>query len=760
MKTRPTGPLALLTILLAAGTLPRLRADEPIPAFQYLGSLPTAVGVCQTVIADFNGDRIKDVAVTNHNSGSISVLLGKGDGTFHAPLSTTTGSYPRYLGVGDFNRDGRLDLVTSRWSTGHVTYLAGKGDGTFEAPVDTLVTGDPMGLAVADFNGDGKLDVVTAQYRSQSVSVLLGQGDGTFASPITTSMPINVEYVVTGDFNGDGKQDVATVQGGHQKVSMLAGRGDGTFEAPTVTPLSGGPSVLATADLTGDGLLDLVVGTEYGKAVVLTGKGDGTFTPGTPMPAGTCVGAVALGDLDGDGVLDLALTDKQANAPQVITYKGDGIGGFTPGQSFKVGAWPWGLTTGDLDGDGMLDIAVAEYSAPGVGILVNRQAPPLGSLTSFVPATGRVGTEVTLQGKGFYKPSRVTFGGVEATYRAEGLTSLKATVPVGATTGHIEITTPAGVIRSETAFSVLDSVPPTLGSPVVENTSKMILFRVNATDNTAVARVEFWVDGRLTAQGIPSQDTPGYFGVMVDSTQFLDGNHTLYARAYDAESNQAISAEIPFRVNNQFTLQLYANGGETGLYRVGESLRLRSQVSTLQSGLTFTYRMTLPDGSVVPMKEAYFTPLQAGLLTVVAEAKEKSGLTESATLTFTASPRKVSPEYEPNNSPWSRWLSPTYQAVQGTLSKTTDVDCFYLSLAPGETLRLDLTGPNEANLNLALIGYSSLSPLATSAGPTSTESLEWRNAANSTEYVSIRVKAGPGSAPTSAPYTLLVTRRR
>src|SRR5262249_51232603 len=138
------------------------------------GDVPTTVAV-----GDFNGDGITDLAVTNLASNTVSTLLGKNGGTFQAVPSFATGFGPFSVALGDFNHDGISDVaVTNDFAhNGTVTVLVGKADGTFQGPVSYPVGSKPVSVEVGDFNGDGILDLVVT---ADTVSVLLGNGDGTF----------------------------------------------------------------------------------------------------------------------------------------------------------------------------------------------------------------------------------------------------------------------------------------------------------------------------------------------------------------------------------------------------------------------------------------------------------------------------------------------------------------------------------------------------------------------------------------------------
>src|SRR5208282_661277 len=116
-----------------------------------------------------------DIAVADY-SGYVSVLLGRGDGTFQSAVNYSAGSYPRSVAVGDFNGDGKADLVVADDNGGNVSVLLGNGDGSFQAGVTYQTGGQPSSVAVADFNKDGRTDLAVVNYGPNNVSILLGVG--------------------------------------------------------------------------------------------------------------------------------------------------------------------------------------------------------------------------------------------------------------------------------------------------------------------------------------------------------------------------------------------------------------------------------------------------------------------------------------------------------------------------------------------------------------------------------------------------------
>lgn len=188
------------------------------------------------VTGDFNGDGIPDLAgidfINNMLTGTLVVLLGKGDGTFAAPLTTPIpDEFPVLIAVGDFDGDGKLDLLTGE---GTINFLHGNGDGSFTLVGPEMPSSlDGATATVADLNGDGILDLLSGGY--PGYLVMLGNGDGTFSSPPFVVDNLDV-FPVPGDFNGDGIPDMIA-QGAGNVLTTLLGNGDGTFTTGPRLPL-------------------------------------------------------------------------------------------------------------------------------------------------------------------------------------------------------------------------------------------------------------------------------------------------------------------------------------------------------------------------------------------------------------------------------------------------------------------------------------------------------------------------------------------
>jgi hypothetical protein len=136
------------------------------------------------IAVDLNFDGILDLVTANgcgHASvcgspGTVSVLLGNGNGTFRPAKNYNAGSYPFTVVAADFRANGMLDLAVSDLDSGAITVLPETSKtATFANPITILTNGRPVGLATADFNDDGKLDLVVGGDSPAGFTLMLQQ---------------------------------------------------------------------------------------------------------------------------------------------------------------------------------------------------------------------------------------------------------------------------------------------------------------------------------------------------------------------------------------------------------------------------------------------------------------------------------------------------------------------------------------------------------------------------------------------------------
>jgi hypothetical protein len=332
---------------------------------------PSNIFPAGLVSGDFNGDGVPDVLYPTYGNSSdqsvtgVTVVLGQSSSIASSIVSTgglncPVPIYP--MQAVDMNNDKKLDLLFD--CGGYVTVMLGKGDGSFEAPTFVAVGGLRLSGPIAqpvDLNGDGYLDVVALVLDSNghpSADVLLNNGSngaGTLATPKNYSFPsaVQIASLFCGDFNGDGKQDVLVVS---QEVQadqsyktgfyLLAGSGDGTLQAAltlaaNAPPLDGG---LVTADFNNDGItdvayisFDLSSSTRATTLQVLLSNSGGQFTLAKNLPVidwldlNVGAGLTLAGSTNGGKNVDLVLVSKGTTI-----LLGDGMGGFSVGASYAL----------------------------------------------------------------------------------------------------------------------------------------------------------------------------------------------------------------------------------------------------------------------------------------------------------------------------------------------------------------------------------------------------------------------------------------
>jgi hypothetical protein len=389
-----------------------------------LYSYPGNVQWQNIAVADFNGDGFPDVASQGPNQGSstaIGVVLDSSHGALtatpiYSTVSACANNYVYGIASGDVNGDGKADLVAAMADANFagcqnhtVAVMLGLGNGKFGAAkyYATGATAQEYQTYLVDVNGDGKLDLVTSNLDG-SISVLLNKGTGAFQAPKLvsgiTALSAYDNQLAFGDFNGDGKTDIAVAPDSlvtnDTSLHVLPGNGDGTFGSPITTPIGLYQHTLAAGDFNKDGKLDLIVTTTANGCtltgaqsayVYLQGIGNGTFTPGT-LECGfySAPGAPVVADLNGDGKLDVVIpydanTNSIAVGPVILQGKGDGT--FTGSQSFYTGQAVNSAAVADFNGDGMLDVALVDYTAF-LDVMLNATQP-----VSVSPLTVNYGSE-------------------------------------------------------------------------------------------------------------------------------------------------------------------------------------------------------------------------------------------------------------------------------------------------------------------------------------------------------------------------------
>jgi phospholipase C len=308
----------------------------------------------------------------------------------------TVGAAPLAVVAGDFNGDGIEDLAIANSGANTLSILLGNGNGSFSAQASAATGKEPVSLAVGDFNNDGNLDIAVGNLQDNTVEVLLGQGNGTFTPAASVASTVSPVSIAAGDFNEDGDLDIAVANEVEPEVSILLGAGDGTL-APISTPPGVGtdPSAVALGDFNQDGFLDVAEVNNINLTLVaLLGSGNGSFTPanGPPPATGQNPVAIAAGDFNGDGYLDVAVANQLVST--ISVFLGNGNGTFQTGQTYTAGSSPMAIASADFNGDGTPDLATANAAASTVSLWLGTGTGAFGTRTDYPTGAGPAGLAI------------------------------------------------------------------------------------------------------------------------------------------------------------------------------------------------------------------------------------------------------------------------------------------------------------------------------------------------------------------------------
>ncbi len=363
---------------------------EPPPVVEFT---PCTTGLpeegmwkCDPVFADVNHDGLLDLAAIPRLGDGPRVWLGDGQGNWQDAsqgLKTVAPSCGGGLGVHDLNGDGHPDLAVADHCRGAFVYL-GDGAGHWEAitqglspaegTADEARTQPALGaedIAVGDVNGDGHLDLVASSSDEAGINVYLGDGTGRNWSRSSGSLPQTAwaNRVALADVNGDGRLDLLAGFSEGPRVWLNDGQGDWTpaWDGMPSPLYQGIYTGLAVGDINEDGRPDVAIANWIDGPEVYLQQENGSWlkTPDVfPDMLGGAIGA-ALGDIDGDGHLDMVVSGRLGTDPGYVRgvyfLHGDGAGNWdfvsNSGLPTTGLAATTGIALGDVNGDGLLDIA-------------------------------------------------------------------------------------------------------------------------------------------------------------------------------------------------------------------------------------------------------------------------------------------------------------------------------------------------------------------------------------------------------------------
>jgi hypothetical protein len=353
--------------------LRRTSARTYAPARDYAAGL--TLGDIGFTDVDRGGNR--DLVVCNNYLSRLAVLRGHGGLEFGDGQEVSTVDPMFGLDVGDLNGDSYPDVADMLGSSSIAGVHLNRGDGSLLPLLSTIgpyACCGGVSARLADVNGDRRLDLVGVVQFYDRLDVVLGDGAGHFGARTYRSLGSQPYEITIADFNEDGISDVAAAC--QSNIAICMGTSTGELSAPSF--VGGQEKYVRAADFNRDGHADLIAtnshaGYEFGSEVaVFLGQGDGTFTALPTFYAGYRPTNIAVGEINGDGIPDIAVAN--LGDPSIACFLGRGDGTFVA-DSVMLGTWSPSLEFADLDGDGNQDLValmpsqacVRVWPGPGAG---------------------------------------------------------------------------------------------------------------------------------------------------------------------------------------------------------------------------------------------------------------------------------------------------------------------------------------------------------------------------------------------------------
>ncbi len=257
--------------------------------------------------ADYDDDGDLDIAVGWYWAGGSKLFRNGGTGALTDVSSSSGVGNPGSIhggGWGDVDKDGDLDLAFARNGANMLFINNGSGSFSDEAAARGAAIGGYSGnILLSDLDGDGDLDMI----ENGDKKVLRNDGSGYF-SDMTSAAGIDIGNVALGDIDNDGDLDAYSSDRG---IYLNDGSGAFTDISSSTGITMDGAGTAQWFDVNNDGFLDLV-----GNTRLWLSNGDLTFTEATSSSGLDASGGLSLGDIDGDGDLDLFNREKKLYANQ------------------------------------------------------------------------------------------------------------------------------------------------------------------------------------------------------------------------------------------------------------------------------------------------------------------------------------------------------------------------------------------------------------------------------------------------------------
>ncbi len=396
------------TTFTAAGLTPSMGYEFYVRAFNTNGyslrtNIETAIassGTAIPTISDFNpksGPVGTTVMINSTGFSSMAAnnivyfglvrasVINSTSNTLTGPVPVGASYHPLSINVGGLQAFTAQPFLVTFLSNNQIDTT------TYKSKVDFATGSYPTDVSAGDLDGDGRLDMAITNFYSNTISVLRNtstSGSISFASKLDFTTGISPEMVFLGDIDGDGMLDLVVTNYEDIALSVLRNTstsGNISFAVKQDFTTGLHPDDVSLGDVDGDGKPDIVVTVFSSNAVSVFRNtstiGNVSFASKQDFTTGSTASGVSLGDVDGDGKLDMVVTCASDNSVSIWRNTSEtGNISFASHQDFYSGIWPFNVPLGDIDGDGKIDIITVNLTSNTVSVLRNTSTS--GSITN------------------------------------------------------------------------------------------------------------------------------------------------------------------------------------------------------------------------------------------------------------------------------------------------------------------------------------------------------------------------------------------
>lgn len=351
---------------------------------------PTNANPSYTATADLDNDGKLDIINANYNDASISVFRNtstKSMSSFSPGIRFISGARTNHVFIADIDGDGKQDAITVNELGNSISILrntSSTGTINFADKIDFSTGNTPYSVAIGDLNNDGKPDLAVSNFQDNSITIYLNTSTvGLINLSYSTSSISNIGglqpwALKIRDIDNDGINDIITTNFGSNNLSIFKNtltNGIVSFASPNTSLAANAPNAVIVDDIDKDGFLDIAVTNTSTNQVSIfkniTTNNAINFAPKKDIPTETFPYSLDIADFDGDGLLDLAVANGVDNSISVFrnTTDNDGIS-FSGKGLFSTYLNPYSVSTGDLNNDGKADLISGNFNGKNVSYLL------------------------------------------------------------------------------------------------------------------------------------------------------------------------------------------------------------------------------------------------------------------------------------------------------------------------------------------------------------------------------------------------------